>query len=213
MKQDQEEDVYDVLFHSDALKINYISAKLYNEEKIFIGTIMVGPFLLEKPSDSMIHDVLFENQLPISLKHSITQYYLSLPLISKYKADMIAEFLGYHTANLYQLSTYKPIIGKAAVHDKKNPDIFSVPHQDHSEISVETIEKTYELQNELMSAVEHGDISKAEKLMKEDISFDSKIPDRIPNDPLRSEKNLAFTYNTVLTNCRRKRWVTSSIHP
>ena len=198
LKQDQEEDVYDVLFHSDALKINYISAKLYNEEKIFIGTIMVGPFLLEKPSDSMIHDVLFENQLPISLKHSITQYYLSLPLISKYKADMIAEFLGYHTANLYQLSTYKPIIGKAAVHDKKNPDIFSIPHQDHSEISVETIEKTYELQNELMTAVEHGDISKAEKLMKEDISFDSKIPDRIPNDPLRSEKNLAFTYNTVL---------------
>ena len=68
----------------------------------------------------------------------------------------------------------------------------------HSEISVETIEKTYESQNELMKAVEHGDISKAEKLMKEDISFDSKIPDRIPNDPLRSEKNLAFTYNTVL---------------
>ena len=198
LKQDQEEDVYDVLFHSDALKINYISAKLYNEEKIFIGTIMVGPFLLEKPSDSMIHDVLFENQLPISLKHSITQYYLSLPLISKYKADMIAEFLGYHTANIYQLSTYKPIIGKAAVHDKKNSDIFSIPHHGHSEISVETIEKTYELQNELMTAVEHGDISKAEKLMKEDISFDSKIPDRIPNDPLRSEKNLAFTYNTVL---------------
>ena len=198
LKQDQEEDVYDVLFHSDALKINYISAKLYNEEKIFIGTIMVGPFLLEKPSDSMIHDVLFENQLPISLKHSITQYYLSLPLISKYKADMIAEFLGYHTANIYQLSTYKPIIGKAAVLDKKNSDIFSIPHHGHSEISVETIEKTYESQNELMTAVEHGDISKAEKLMKEDISFDSKIPDRIPNDPLRSEKNLAFTYNTVL---------------
>ena len=198
LKQDQEEDVYDVLFHSDALKINYISAKLYNEEKIFIGTIMVGPFLLEKPSDSMIHDVLFENQLPISLKHSITQYYLSLPLISKYKADMIAEFLGYHTANIYQLSTYKPIIGKAAVLDKKNSDIFSIPHHGHSEISVETIEKTYESQNELMKAVEHGDISKAEKLMKEDISFDSKIPDRIPNDPLRSEKNLAFTYNTVL---------------
>ena len=92
-------------FIRDALKINYISAKLYNEEKIFIGIIMVGPFLLEKPSDSMIHDVLFENQLPISLKHSITQYYLSLPLISKYKADMIAEFLGYHTANIYQLLT------------------------------------------------------------------------------------------------------------
>jgi two-component system, response regulator YesN len=198
LKQDQEEDVYEVLFHSDALKINYISAKLYNEEKIFIGTIMVGPFLLEKPSDSMIHDVLFENQLPISLKHSITQYYLSLPLISKYKADMIAEFLGYHTANIYQLSTYKPVIGKATVLDKKNPDIFSIPHQGQSEISVETIEKTYELQNELMTAVEHGDISKAEKLMKEDISFDSKIPDRIPNDPLRSEKNLAFTYNTIL---------------
>jgi two-component system, response regulator YesN len=146
----------------------------------------------------MIHDVLFENKLPISLKHAITQYYLSLPLISKYKADMIAEFLGYHTANLYQLSTYKPLIGNAAVYDHKNPDIFPIPYQDDSETSVETIEKRYMLQNELMSAVEHGDISKAEKLMNEDISLVGKIPDRIPNDPLRSEKNLAFTFNTTL---------------
>ena len=106
-----------------------MSAKLYNEEKIFLGTIIVGPFLLEEPSDSMIQDVLFENQLPISLKHTITQYYLSLPLISEYKADMIAEFLAYHTANIYQLSTYKPKIGKAAVHDKNNSDIFSAPYR------------------------------------------------------------------------------------
>ena len=61
---------------------------------------MVGPFLFEQPSDSMIHDVLFENQLPISLKHTITQYYLILALISNIRPDMIAEFLGYH-ANLY----------------------------------------------------------------------------------------------------------------
>ena len=197
LKQDQEGNDYDVLFHSNALKINWISAKLFNEDKSFLGTIMVGPFLFEQPSNPMILDVLFENQLPISLKHTITQYYLSLPLISQYKADMIAEFLGYHTANLYHLSTYKPIIGKVAVHDKKSPEIFSIPHQGDSETSVETIEKRYEWQNELMSAVEHGDISKAE-LLGEDISFVGKIPDRIPNDPLRSEKNLAFTFNTTL---------------
>ena len=32
LKQDQEGNDYDVLFHSNALKINWISAKLFNEE-------------------------------------------------------------------------------------------------------------------------------------------------------------------------------------
>ena len=38
----------------------------------------------------------------------------------------------------------------------------------------------------------------AERILNEEGSLIEKIPDRIPNDPLRSDKNLAFTFNTCL---------------
>ena len=98
----------DVLFHTNELKTYYLSAKLFNQKKNFLGTMIVGPFLFEEPSVLLVQDVLFDNQLPISLKHTITQYYLSLPLISEYKADMIAKFLAYHTANMDKLMNYQP---------------------------------------------------------------------------------------------------------
>ena len=198
LNQERVNDDYDILFHTNELKTYYMSAKLYNEGKDFLGTIIVGPFLLEEPSPSLVEDVLFHNQLPLSLKYTITQYYLSLPLISEYEGDMIAEFLAYHTVNMDKLMNYRPKIGKAKNRFQNKFEVFPAPIKDHPEISVEAIEKRYSYQNELMSAVEHGDVAKAEKLLNEEGSIIEKIPDRIPNDPLRSEKNLAFTFNTCL---------------
>jgi YesN/AraC family two-component response regulator len=198
LNQDRTADDIDVLFHTNELKTFYLSAKLYNQRKDFLGTIIVGPFLFEEPSALLVQDILFDNQLPISLKHTITQYYLSLPLISEYKADMIAEFLAYHTANMDKLMNYRPKIRKITNQFHNKLGIFPTLMQEHPKPSGGTIEKRYSLQNELSSAVEHGDIAKAEKLLNEDMSFIEKIPDRIPNDPLRSEKNLAITFNTSL---------------
>ncbi|HVI21482.1 MAG TPA: hypothetical protein VM660_05470, partial [Bacillus sp. (in: firmicutes)] len=112
LTQERVNDDYDILFHTNELKTYYISAKLYNVGKDFLGTIIVGPFLLEEPSYSLVEDVLFHNQLPISLKYTITQYYLSLPLIGEYEGDMIAEFLAYHAANMEKLMKYRPKIRK-----------------------------------------------------------------------------------------------------
>ena len=209
LNQERAADNYDVLFHTNELKTYYISAKLYNEEKDFLGTIIVGPFLFEEPSPLLVQDVLFDNKLPISLRHTITQYYLSLPLISEYEGDMIAEFLTYHTTNMDKLTNYRPKIGKSANRFQNKFEVFPAPMQDHPETSVEVIEKRYSLLNELMSAVEHGDIMKAEKFYNESISFNEKVPDRIPNDPLRSKKNLAFSFNSAL-------WITverGGLHP
>ena len=144
LNQERVNDDYDILFHTNELKTYYMSAKLYNEGKDFLGTIIVGPFLFEEPSHSLMEDVLFHNKLPLSLKHSITQYYLSLPLISEYEADMIAEFLAYHTANIDKLANYQPKIGKADESIIKiSLKFFPLRYQDHPEISVEAIEKRY----------------------------------------------------------------------
>lgn len=200
LNQERVNDVDDIVFHTNELKTYYISAKLYNEGKNFLGTIIVGPFLFEEPSDSLMQDVLFHNKLPISLKYTITQYYLSLPLISEYEGDMIAEFLAYHTANMDKLMNYLPKIRKKTDQFQNKFEVFPAPIQDHTQTSVDVdaIEKRYSYQNELMSAVERGDAAKAEKVLNEEGALIEKIPYRIPNDPLRSEKDLAFTFNTCL---------------
>jgi AraC-like DNA-binding protein len=198
LSQERFNDDFDIQFHTNELKTYYISAKLYNQGKDILGTMIVGPFLLEKPSSSLVQDVLFHNKVPISLKNTITQYYLSLPLISEYEVGMIAEFLAYHTANMDNLTNYRPKIGKVTNHFQNKLEDFPTTIQDHPKTSVETVEKRYSFQNELMSAVEQGDVAKAEKIVNEDMPLIENIPIRIPNDPLRSEKNLAFVFNTCL---------------
>lgn len=189
----------DVLLHKSELQTNYLSAKVYHQHtNDFLGTMIVGPFLFEEPSAPLVQDVLFDNQLPISLKHTLTQYYLSLPLISEYRADMIAKFLAFHIAHIDELSHFRATIRKAA--STKQPILEKFPStvEKAAEMSPEEIEQRYSLQNKLLEAVENGDIVKAEKILNEEMPAMEKFPDRIPNDPLRSEKNLAFTFNTLL---------------
>ncbi|MCQ6275644.1 helix-turn-helix transcriptional regulator [Bacillus sp. V3B] len=189
---------HDVLFHSSTSRINYISARIYDDEGNYQGSVVTGPYLLEEPTALMIQDVLFQNNLSISLKHIITQYYLSLPLISTYKAKTIAEFLAYSIAHIHSTHLRGTSIGNITYNFQAEYEVLPDTINNSTELSVELIEKRYRLQNDLLSAVEHGNIEKAEKLLHEDLSLIEKIPDRIPNDPLRSEKNLAFTFNTSL---------------
>ena len=101
---------------------------------------------------------------------------------------MIAEFLAYHTANMDKLLNYRPKIGRQANKFHNRLEIFPTPIQESPKTSGGTIEKRYSLQNELMSAVEQGDIVKAEKLLNEEMPFIEKIPDRIPTIPFAQRK-------------------------
>ena len=188
-----------VLFHSTSFKLNFISAKLY-EQKDYIGTILVGPYLLEEPAYHMIHDVLFDNKVSISLSHIVEQYYLSLPLISTYRAITIAEFLAFLALNFEHNNfvSEKSVIGRIDYDfQMKNPIIPDTLNLKNKP-SVSAIEERYRTQNEIMSAVENGNRAKLEKIINEELFSFGKLPDRIPNDPLRSRKNLAFVTNTLL---------------
>ncbi|PFP30296.1 hypothetical protein COJ96_06185 [Bacillus sp. AFS073361] len=189
----------DVLFHSSSYKINFISAKLYRQED-YIGSIVVGPFLFEEPTSLMIHDILFTNKFSISLSHIMEQFYLSLPLISTYKAQTIAEFLAYLFSNFNRddSSLRKITIGKINYSLHSEYPMISDAVKINARPSIATIEERYRTQNDLMSAVESGNRAKLDKVLNEGMFLFEKIPDRIPNDPLRSRKNLAFVNNTVL---------------
>lgn len=200
---------YDVIFHSISFRLNYISARVYNEDRNYLGSIIVGPYLLEAPTSLMIHDVLFENKLSISHKHILTQYYLSLPLISAYKAQTIAEFLAFNTTNLSSVCSQNTNIGNITYNFQSEYAMPTETMKQSTKLSSEQIEKRYDIENQLMTAIENGDKDKAEKLLNEDSSLISKIPDRIPDNPLRSRKNIAFSFNTVLRKAAEK----GGLHP
>jgi len=205
----ESQSTHDVLFHSSTSRINYISARIYDDEGNYQGSVVTGPYLLEVPTALVIQDVLFENKLSLSLKQIITQYYLSLPLISTYKAKTIAEFLAYSIENIHSTPLKGTRIGSLTYNFQSEYVIPSDTIKENAKFSTDLIKKRYRSQNDLMSAVEHGNIEKAEKLFNENNSSMEQIQDRIPNDPLRSRKNMAFTFNTILRMAAEK----GGLHP
>ena len=197
-----------VSLHSTSYHLNFITAKVY-DDKESIGTIVIGPYLLDEPTSLMVENVLFENKLSISLKYLIKEYYNSLPLLSSYKAKLIAESLVYSLSNLDSLADNNIQIGTvhhtfdAQLH--KPLDILTQTN----ELDTNSIEQTYLVENKLIHAVAQGDKERADELSNDMISLGSNIPDRIPQDPLRSRKNLSFVLNTLL----RKAAEEGGLHP
>lgn len=194
---------HDVLFHSLPYRMNYITVRVYDHDT-FLGHMIVGPYLHEEPTALMIQEVLFENKWSISLKHTLTQYYLSLPVISIYKAETLAEFLAYNAENWRTVCSQNSKIGAISYNFQTEYAIPAEVIKQNTEQSSTEIETRYAIENELMYAVEKGDKNKAEKLFNEEFSSLSKIPDRIPDNPLRSRKNIALSFNTVLRKAAEK---------
>lgn len=194
---------HDVFFYSNYCKINFISARVYDGVD-YLGSIVVGPYLLEEPTALMIEDVIFKNNFSISLRHIIKQYYLSLPLISTYKAKTIAEFLAYIAQNLHSMNFESSKIGNISYSSETEYPITPNTIKQKTELSIDSIEKRYSTENELIYAVQNGDKEKIDKFLNEDFFFFSKIPDRIPSNKLRSRKNLTFALNTLLRKAAEK---------
>jgi len=199
---------HDVFFYSSGFKINFICAKVYDDEN-YLGSIIVGPYLLEEPTALMLEDIIYKNNLSISLRHSIKQYYLGLPLIGTYKAKTIAEFLAYISSDMHSMNFESLKIGDISYNFKTEYLIDPDTLKENTELSMATIEKRYSSENELMFAIENGDREKIDKFLLEDLSSYFKISDRIPSDPLRSRKNLSFVLNTLLRKSAQK----GGVHP
>lgn len=198
---------YNVLFHSNSYKLNYISGKIYHDSN-YLGSIVLGPFLLEEPTIIVVNSVISHNKMSISLKNIIRQYYLSLPILSKHKANITCEFLS------YIVSSFKPhyfdnqkIGNLTYVFEPENyvtDDMLKLT----TDKTLETLEKRYYLENAQMHAVELGDKDLLMSFINENHSL-LTMPDRIPNDPLRSNKDIAIVLNTNLRKAAEK----GGLHP
>lgn len=195
-----------ITFHSSTYKVHYMSANLLINNYPF-GTVFAGPFLSEEPSAAMIDMVLLKNKLPVSLKNILTQYYLSLPLLNEYRASANATFLYYVTLNYYSFSNID-IKMKYIEHDIVEHTITKEILKKNTETALKTVEHRYAVENICLHAVTTGN----KELLKKNINdyhLYLNIADRVPNNPLRSYKNMTFVLNTLL----RKAAETGGVHP
>lgn len=199
---------YDVFFHSNSFKLNFISARVTDSGK-YIGSIVIGPYLLEEPSKFMIESIISYNKMAISLKNIMSQYYLTLPTISTNKAKNTAEFLSYmvSTFHSYTFGTNSKIGSLSYDFQTEHPVPFELI-KENTEQAMEAIEKRYRMENEMLYAVESGNIELYDAILTENKSM-LNISDRIPNDPMRSIKNTGFVLNTLLRKAAEK----GGVHP
>jgi two-component system, response regulator YesN len=199
---------HQVVFHSNSYRLNYISAKIY-EGANYLGSILVGPYLLEEPTIFMVEALISENKMAISLKNIVKQYYLSLPLLSTYKAKTTAEFLSYMATTFRPDCFVSENIGNLTYDFQTEYSASADIIKQNTEQAMEELEKRYSVENTLLHAVEAGNRELLGKLVSESNSVFTKISDRVPNDPLRSRKNLSFVLNTLLRKAAEK----GGLHP
>ncbi|WNS40762.1 helix-turn-helix domain-containing protein [Paenibacillus sp. MMS20-IR301] len=197
-----------ILFHSTPFRMHFICAYLLHAGR-YLGRISVGPFLLEVLSADAMNELIFNHQMPIGLAPMLEQHYHSLPLLSKEKAHQLADFLAYLASHFDDRNKYD--FEGAVTYNIQNqyvilPDTLK---QKATEEAIALIEQNYVTENKLLAAVETGSIEKIQLIGSEINLITSKIPDRIPNNPLRSRKNLAFVLNTLLRKSAEK----GGVHP
>ncbi len=198
----------DALIHLTSYMTSFISVKVCSDSE-YLGSIVVGPYLSEEPDMLMIENIIFENKLAISLKKIMKQYYLSLPLISTYKAKLMAESLAYSVLNLHSISSYDISIGNEKYNSQTECPLSPNTLKENIKYSIDLIEKKYNIENELLHAVEMGNIEKMQEKSEEVSYLFRDVQERVPYDPLRSRKNLAFVINTLFRKASEK----GGLHP
>lgn len=199
---------YDVLFHTNSYCLNFISAKVTDGDR-YLGSILVGPYLLEEPTIAMIESVISDNKLAISLKNLMKEYYLTLPILSTYKATTTAEFLSYLISTCHTYNFSNPRIGTLTYNYQKEESVPFELIKENSMHVIDGIEKRYRRENDMMHAVETGNIELCKTILDENKAVVSSMSERIPGDALRSIKNTGFVLNTLL----RKAAERGGVHP
>lgn len=175
---------------------------------IFLGSLLVGPFLMKSSDSNHLQNLLFQRSIPKTLHHVFKQYYSSIEILSTGTISTIMKCILRMLSALdkssdeYQVNiSYDYDENYSSLAEDNEPD-FDTYHHLH------VLEKRYESENQLYHAVEIGDYKTASSVIFDNqIMF--KLLERVPNNPLRSHKNLFFVQNTLLRKAAEK----GGVHP
>lgn len=162
----------------------------------------IGPYLIEL-SDKLINKVIEENNLPLYQMRELREYYYNVPLISTINIldNVIISQAGYlfggrENVKIQRIS-YTHVKNDAA--ELLKPDA-------EEKISTILIEERYSYEDDMLTAIEEGNLEKALACSRE--LGNLKIAPR-NIDVLRDSKNFAIVLNTLC----RKAVQRAAVHP
>lgn len=164
--------------------------------------LFVGPFLLNQPTRSAIQQMAELLKIPDVHTTFLVQYAASLPVV--HDRSCLYSFLqcvgsSLHGKKGFSIQTLMTPI----------PSILSYEREDRlakNQHTVKELEKRYQIEEQLMSCISHGDYEQALKMVDE-----KEIPDpeQRTTDTLRDKKNYLIVINTLFRKAAQR----AEVHP
>lgn len=191
----------DCYYHyRNSFGLEYIAVGLWKSE-VFWGSIVIGPFISTTSILELIKEIIYKNNLPISQRKRLEDFYHSLPVLTETEYGCMGELL----VNLCR----HPLKGAKEIStDIIQPVLNQKELENLIEEEKQVIEDRYEQENKLMDAITRGDKEEVHLLLltAENIL---EFSNRFPESPIRAAKNIAFASNTLFRVAARR----SGVHP
>ncbi len=170
-------------------------------EDVKEGFIRIGPFLSTVLPETQISQLFHALKLSVRDQQHLRHYYEALPLLaSNNNAN-----LGYLGMNLFGQSM--PIVRESHYQSEHSAIISNDIHTSTTE-NIALIEERYKHEHLLRQAFRENNRALLDSVIQY-FETSANFRDRVPKNPLRSTKNLAFAYNTVLRHASED----AGLHP
>lgn len=186
---------------TDAFNCRYILFELPGDIERFL---VIGPYLNQNITDQQILEKGEAMQLSPRILKELSRFYATVPLIRDEASifamvNTFAEFLWNGAENFSSVEINRGVTYSRDIKDINDFYANSVDEAAH-------MEKRYDFENKLISAIAHGDTRKATEMISNisSVAFESRITDQ-----LRSIKNYCIIMNTLF----RKAAESGGVHP
>lgn len=155
------------IFACNANLIHIVFPLLHN--KTFIGSILVGPFLMDDPDSLLIQDIADRYEIPSSSLLDLYDEIAFIKVLPPRIVTQVSKLLYYMFSNLISESKLQFIINKEKLHQqaKINESIQMYKFDD----SGQSNNYPFVLENELMAKVKTGNASEAKRILNELLGY------------------------------------------
>ncbi|MGM9928229.1 MAG: helix-turn-helix transcriptional regulator [Bacillus sp. (in: firmicutes)] len=175
------------LYYVNSYGLEYIAAGIWKNHSLE-GAIVIGPFVSSIPTINFVIDIVSKNNLPVSERKQLQEFYTSLSVISSSVSGGIGHLLVNLCTNEFVDAQLKTM---DSIEVQQNTEQIKVDISKNKHF----VEYRYKQEKKLINAIAKGDKEEIQNL-KLDIN-DVYLEKRIPESPLRSNKNLSLVLNTL----------------
>lgn len=173
------------LHYINTYGLEYITVFIQNSDAF----LTIGPFISSMSIVDRLKNIISRNRLPIGERNQLEQFYQSLPVLSELEYKHLGELLVNMCHHEFIHAQYVSTVSPKPLLDQNRL-------KEHAEITKDAIERRYKMEKKLLDAISKGDKEKANHIIHQ-ASAINEFSDRIPESPLRSVKNIAFSLNTL----------------